>query len=125
MADATLLQRYYPVAIFAIVALLFPLMTFFMTRMFRPRNPTPLKDLTYECGEVPEGEAMVRFHFQYYVFAIMFLVFDVAAIFLLLWALQFGAFVDPVAASMPIFVLVALLFVATNYALKKEEVIQI
>src|SRR6266508_2429871 len=80
------LESYVPVVIFAIVSLLFPLGTFFATRLFRPDHPTPLKDLTYECGEVPEGEAQIQFHFQYYMFALIFVVFDVAAVFLLLWA---------------------------------------
>src|SRR3972149_6082984 len=83
-----LLARYYPVALFLLIALAFPIMTFFATRLFRPTHPSPLKDMTYECGEEPEGEAMIRFHFQYYMFAIIFVVFDVAAVFLLLFALQ-------------------------------------
>ena len=51
-----LLDTYGPIVIFAIVAILFPAGTFFATRLFRPTNPTPLKALVYECGEVPEGE---------------------------------------------------------------------
>ncbi len=123
-----LLDTYGPVVIFAIVAILFPLGTFFATRLFRPTNPTPLKDLVYECGEVPEGEAQIEFHFQYYMFALIFLVFDVAAIFLLLWAFAWGGLLDPatpaIARYSP-FVFLAIMFVATQYALKKEEVIQI
>src|SRR2546428_12690313 len=65
---------------------MFPLLPFFATRLFRPTHPTPLKDLTYECGELPEGEAAIQFHFQYYMFALIFGVFDVAAVFLVLWA---------------------------------------
>src|SRR2546428_10049670 len=67
---------------------MFPLLPFFATRLFRPTHPTPLKDLTYECGELPEGEAAIQFHFQYYMFALIFVVFDVAAVFLVLWALM-------------------------------------
>src|SRR5436309_14770562 len=80
------LESYVPIVIFALIALLFPLGTFVATRLFRPDHPTPLKDLTYECGEVPEGVAQIQFHFQYYMFALTFVVFDVAAVFLLLWA---------------------------------------
>src|SRR3990170_3108436 len=126
------LESYVPVVIFAIVALLFPLGTFFATRLFRPDNPTPLKDLTYECGEVPEGEAQIQFHFQYYMFALIFVVFDVAAIFLVLWAFAvFGvsqnsaaSLQDRIAVLAPILLgFVPILFVATQYALKKESVI--
>src|SRR2546426_12313808 len=83
-----LLDAYVPVVLFLLVALSFPLLTFFATRLFRPTHPTPLKDLTYECGELPEGEAAIQFHFQYYMFALIFVVFDVAAVFLVLWALM-------------------------------------
>ena len=116
-----------PIVIFALIALMFPLGTFFATRLFRPDHPTPLKDLTYECGEVPEGEAQIQFHFQYYMFALIFVVFDVAAVFLLLWAFAWGGLLSsssPV-AKFSIFVFLGIMFVATQYALKKEEVIQI
>lgn len=121
------LESYVPVAIFAVLALLFPLGTFFATRLFRPDHPTPLKDLTYECGEVPEGEAQIQFHFQYYMFALIFIVFDVAAIFLFLWAFAWDgllAIADP-AAKFSIFLFLIIMFVATQYALKKESVIHI
>jgi NADH:ubiquinone oxidoreductase subunit 3 (subunit A) len=122
-----LLEDYVPVAIFTILALLFPLGTFFATRLFRPHHPTPLKDLTYECGELPEGEAQIQFHFQYYMFGLIFLVFDVAAIFLLLWAFAWDGLLDvaSAAARFSIFIFLGIMFVATQYALKKEEVIQI
>src|SRR6266571_1209606 len=109
------LESYVPVVIFAVVALLFPLGTFFATRLFRPDHPTPLKDLTYECGEVPEGVALIL------------VIFDVAAIFLLLWAFAWGGLLNSVSpvAKFSIFLFLGIMFVATQYALKKEEVIQI
>ena len=120
-----LLARYLPVAGFAIFCLLFAAGTFFATRFLRKDNPGPLKDLTYECGEVPEGEAMIQFHFQYYVFAIIFVVFDVAAVFLLLWALSSNVAWGSTVAFASILLFIAVMFIATNYALKKEEVLYI
>ncbi len=129
-----LLDAYVPVALFLIVAVSFPLLTFFLTRLFRPTHPTPLKDLTYECGEMPEGEAAIQFHFQYYMFALIFVVFDVAAVFLVLWAFMvYGISHDPaagladkVALFAPMLLgFIPILFVATQYALKKESVIHI
>lgn len=127
---ADLLSRYWPVVWFALFCLLVPLGTYIATRFIRPHHPTPLKDLTYECGEVPEGEAMIQFHFQYYVFALIFVVFDVAAIFLLLWALSSGPGLPANPAAAPvafvsIVLFVAIMFVVTNYALKKEEVLYV
>ena len=43
--------------------------------------------VAYECGEIPIGEAHSRFNFQYYVFALVFVIFDVVSAYLLLWAL--------------------------------------
>jgi len=135
-----LLDDYVPVVLFLLVALSFPLITFFATRLFRPTHPTPLKDLTYECGELPEGEAAIQFHFQYYMFALIFVVFDVAAVFLALWAfVVYGMAValppsaslgERAGAFLPIFApmllgFIPILFVATQYALKKESVIHI
>src|SRR5437879_13177287 len=134
------LESYVPVVIFALIALLFPLGTFFATRLFRPDHPTPLKDLTYECGEEPEGEAAIQFHFQYYMFALIFVVFDVAAVFLVLWAFViYGAASDlgpsasladrlarfgPILAPM-LLGFIPILFLATQSALKTESVIHI
>src|SRR2546426_9639876 len=135
-----LLDDYVPVALFLLVALMSPLVPFFAPRLFRPPHPTPLKDLTYECGELPEGEAAIQFHFQYYMFALIFVVFDVAAVFLVLWAFViYGAASDlgpsaslaerlvrvgPILAPMLLGV-IPILVVATPYALKKEAVIHI
>ena len=44
--------------------------------------------IAYECGEVPIGDAQTRFNFQYYVFALIFVIFDVVTSFLLAWALS-------------------------------------
>ena len=122
-----LLDFYLPVAIFALIAISFPLGTFFLTRLVRPTNPTPLKDLTYECGEVPEGEANIQFHFQYYIFGLIFVLFDVAAIFLALWALVMAGapLAERFSVLLPILGFIAILFVATQYALRKEAIIHI
>ncbi len=115
------IELYYPVAIFVVLAIIFPFLTYFVTRLLRKDRPTPLKLTTYECGEVPEGEAQIQFNFQYYLFAIMFIVFDVAAIFIILFGLIYVGGMSPMAQSlMVLFVLI--ITAATLYSLKKEEV---
>jgi NADH-quinone oxidoreductase subunit A len=52
----------------------------------RPNNPNVIKSETYECGVPTEGTAWVQFHAGYYVFGIIFVVFDVETIFLYPWA---------------------------------------
>lgn len=52
----------------------------------RPRKHSPLKPLTYECGETASGLAWVRFHARYYVVALFFVLFDIEAALLLPWS---------------------------------------
>lgn len=58
-------------------------------RLFSPRKPGPGKDATYECGVESRGDAWVRILSPYYVYAIIFLVFDVETVFLLPFAVSF------------------------------------
>lgn len=67
-------------------------------KWFSPRKPGPQKDATYECGLESKGDAWVQFKSEYYLYAIIFLIFDVETIFLLPFAVAFtglsaGAFV--------------------------------
>jgi len=114
-----LLDTYLPIAIFAVIALGFPVISFFASRFFRPTKVTALKRETYECGEVPIGEAQVQFHFQFYMFAIIFVVFDIVTVFLLIWALNFASLSDDAKILMLAFF--GLLLVGVFYALRKEE----
>jgi len=68
-------------------------------RFFSPAKPGPIKNATYECGLESKGDAWVQFHVQYYLYAIIFLVFDVETVFLLPFAVSFtqlsaGAFIS-------------------------------
>ena len=114
-----LVEDYIPVAIFAIVAILFPILTFWITKFFRPEQPSPLKGTTYECGESPVGEAQIQFHFQYYMYAIIFVVFDVVTVFFLLWAFIYTDLNLESKLLMGIFV--GTLLIGIAYALKKES----
>lgn len=118
-----LYDKYLVVAIFAIIGLLFPTLTFFGTRFFRPEKPTVRKLQTYECGEIPEGDARIQFHFQYYIFGIIFVIFDITVVFLLSWALIYSELSTLSIYIMGIFI--SILLVGLFYVLKKEEVIWI
>ncbi len=52
----------------------------------RARATSPLKRKTYECGEQPAGVAWMQFHARYYVVALVFVIFDVEAVFLFPWS---------------------------------------
>ncbi len=55
----------------------------------RPSRPNPIKNSTYECGEIPIGHTWIRFNVRFYVIALIFLLFDVEVVFLLPWAIVF------------------------------------
>src|SRR5437879_4273562 len=59
-------------------------------RKFSPRKPGPDKNATYECGLESKGDAWVQFKSEYYLYAILFLIFDVETIFLLPFAVAFN-----------------------------------
>jgi NADH-quinone oxidoreductase subunit A len=63
--------------------------TLVLWKLLRPQRRSEEKSRTYECGEEPVGNAWVQFNIRFYVFALIFLVFDVEAVFLLPWAVVF------------------------------------
>ncbi len=119
-----LLEDYMPVLIFAIICIIFPPVTYLLNRLFRPGKRTLLKDSTYECGEEPIGTAQIQFTFQYYMYAILFVAFDVVVVFLVLWALVFDSSMSYVAmASVMLFVIIVGLAVGISLNKEKEVLI--
>lgn len=57
---------------------------------FSPAKPGPIKSSTYECGLESKGPANIQFKSEYYLYAILFLIFDVETVFLLPFAVAFG-----------------------------------
>src|SRR6266568_2671513 len=86
---------YVFIIIFIGVALVLPLiplaMAWLWRRVFQPPKPGAEKNATYECGVESIGEAQIQFRSQYYLYAIIFLIFDVEAIFLVPFAVAFIA----------------------------------
>jgi len=87
--------------------------------VIRPYRFSEEKLTTYECGESPQGSAWIQFNIRFYVFALIFIVFDVEAVFLLPWAvvfkqLGFLAFAEGL-------VFVAILAVALVYVWRKGD----
>jgi NADH-quinone oxidoreductase subunit A len=86
---------YLSVFIFFLVAVAFAVLTFAVASLLRPHRPLEEKSTTYECGEEPIGDSWVNIDVHYYIVGLLFVVFDVEAVFLLPWALvirQFGLF---------------------------------
>ena len=77
------------IGIFLLLAPIFPALAILISRLIAPRKPNPLKTETYECGIETYGETWVQFKAQYYIFALVFLIFDVEVVFLFPWAVAF------------------------------------
>lgn len=84
LADYTFLGILVPL----VVAL--PFIIVFLAYLVRPKKPNPLKSSTYECGLQTIGPTWVRFKAQYYVYALIFVVFDIEVAFLLPWAVAYN-----------------------------------
>jgi NADH:ubiquinone oxidoreductase subunit 3 (subunit A) len=84
---------YLFLTIFAVAACLFALVPLILARiwakLFSPQKPGLEKNATYECGLESKGDAWVQFRSEYYLYGIIFLIFDVEAIFLLPFAAAF------------------------------------
>ncbi len=74
-------------------------------KKFSPQKSGPSKNAIYECGLESDGDAWVRFKPGYYIYAIVFLIFDVEAVFLLPFAVSFGGFTPGEAIEMLVFVI--------------------
>jgi len=76
------------VGIFLVIGIVVPIVPLVFSRLVAPRKPNPIKQSTYECGIETVGDSWVQFKAQYYVFGLVFLVFDVETVFLFPWALS-------------------------------------
>jgi NADH:ubiquinone oxidoreductase subunit 3 (subunit A) len=90
------LDRYGIVALFAILAVVFPAIPLLLSWVVRPKKPNASKRATYECGlefeDFPEEaqNVWVQFRIQYYIYALIFVVFDIEVVFLYPWAVAYN-----------------------------------
>jgi NADH:ubiquinone oxidoreductase subunit 3 (subunit A) len=84
------LSEFAFVGVLILFATLLPVAGLTMAWIIRPKKPNPIKKSTYECGIETRGETWVQFRACYYIFALLFVVFDVEAAFLLPWAVAYG-----------------------------------
>jgi NADH:ubiquinone oxidoreductase subunit 3 (subunit A) len=106
--------------IFAVIFPLIPIVASVALGVFkiRPEKPDPIKTSVYECGMVPIGTAQVRYNVRYYIFGLLFVIFDVEAVFLYPWAVaykQLGLF-----AFVEALIFIAILLVGYVYAWRKR-----
>lgn len=82
-----------------------------------PRQKSQHKGVTYECGMLPIGRSRAQVHFRYYLFAILFLIFDIEAVFLFPWAVSFVEIGEQAFYEMLVFI--GILAFGLLYAWKK------
>lgn len=82
-------QQWLYIGVFLIIAPLLPAAALLIPRLIAPRKPNVIKSRTYECGIETVGDSWVQFKVQYYIFALIFLIFDVETVFLYPWAVAF------------------------------------
>ncbi|MBI3990754.1 MAG: NADH-quinone oxidoreductase subunit A [Candidatus Omnitrophica bacterium] len=91
------------------------LSAFTFSWFLRPRKPTPVKNSTYECGILPQGSAWIQYNVVYYLFALIFVIFDVEVVFLFPWAITFKTLGPFAYVEMLIFIFILLLGLAYSW----------
>src|SRR3972149_6439245 len=81
-----MLDQWLFLALLLPLGFLLPAIPIILSRLIGPRKSNPMKDSAYECGVETVGDTWVQFKVQYYIFALVFVVFDVEAGFLFPWA---------------------------------------
>src|SRR3979490_3104280 len=98
-----------PIVVLAIAAACFAITPLLLARLwakkFSPRKPGPYKNAAYECGLESKDDALLHFRPEYYLYAIIFLIFDVEVIFLLPFAVAFTGLTIGPAIAMLVFLL--------------------
>lgn len=77
------------IGVFFAIAWVFPVLPIAASWFFAPRKPNAVKQSVYECGVETVGDTWVQFKVQYYIYALVFLVFDVEMVFLFPWAVAY------------------------------------
>ncbi len=81
---------YLFIAVLMLAALGFAAAPLIISARVRPKKPSPMKSSTFECGLASKGDSWVQFKVQYYIYALIFVIFDLETIFLVPWAVAFN-----------------------------------
>src|SRR3990172_11328187 len=111
-------SEYLPILIFLMVATAFGIGTLLLGELLRLKRPYAEKLMPYESGNLPVGEPHYRFSVKFYIVAMLFVVFDVEAVFLYPWAIVFDKIGIYAFIEMVIFIVI--LLIGSTYAFNKE-----
>ncbi|MFC4321911.1 NADH-quinone oxidoreductase subunit A [Litchfieldia salsa] len=111
-------NNYLIVFVFLVLGILLPIVALTAGRFLRPNAPNKMKQTTYESGIEPFHDSRIQFNVRYYIFALMFVIFDVETVFLYPWAVAYeklGVF-----ALIEMLIFVVMLLIGLLYAWKKK-----
>lgn len=108
---------YWPVIIYTFIGIAFGVVTLAAGLILRPSHPDPSKLSPYECGCPPVGDAREQFSVRFYIIAMLFVLFDLEAVFMYPWAIQFDKLGMLGLVEMVMFIVI--LLVGYVYAWKK------
>ena len=110
--------NYFDVLLFLTVGVGFVFLGLWVAKLLRPNLPNTGKQSIFECGERPYGDSRLKFRVRYYIFVLVFVIFDVEVIFLYPWAVVFRELGLPGLVEMVVFL--GILVVGLVYAWKKK-----
>jgi NADH-quinone oxidoreductase subunit A len=111
------LARYFPILLFMGIAAAFGVVTLVVSYLVQPKYPEAEKLSAYECGSEPFSDARMPFPVRYYIFAMLFVIFDIEVIFLYPWALVFDKI--GIVGLIEMLIFIGLFVVAYVYAWRK------
>jgi len=117
--DVMMLREYGAVLLFGVLSIGFIFILMLVGKIIRPDRPSPMKNMPYECGEVPVGNAWVNFNIRYYILALIFLLFDVEIALILPVATVYKEWLGSsfaIYALIELLLFVAILAIALIYA---------
>ena len=105
------------IAVIALISLTIPIVGIAAAYFLGPRRPGPIKLSIYECGLESEGDIWVQFKVQYYLYALIFVLFDVETVFLYPWAVAYNKL--GIFALVEMFIFLFILGIGLVYAWRK------
>ena len=113
-----MVSSFGPVVLALVIATAFGLLPLVVSALIVPRRPDRVKNAPYECGVETIGPTSIQFRNRFYLYALIFVIFDVEAVFLFPWAASYGQLGVDALAKMAIFI--GLLLVGYVYAWRKR-----
>ena len=113
-------QDFSPIIIFILLAIVLVILPLILQSLLSPRkNKGGDKLISYECGELPEGSAWIKFNIRFYIIALIFIIFDVEVIFMFPWAIVYKEY--GLLGFIEMLLFVSILLVGFFYVWKKGD----